>query len=172
MDKKEIQDLLDKTYELEGLLHLATARSEDMPEVLPGLIRAKVADLYEMIGNVPVSGQIVEEVESETVMEEPLKAQPEQVIEEPAEEHNHHDAEEPAEEPHVHKMNGVFSLNDRFLFIRELFNGNGAAFDNALTTVAGMDSFAEAEEYFYDECGMNPADPSVEAFMRIIEKCF
>ena len=45
MDKREIQELLDRTYELEGLLHLALARIDDLPTQLPGLIYAKIAEL-------------------------------------------------------------------------------------------------------------------------------
>lgn len=40
MDKKELRDILDTVYELEGLLCLATSR-EDMPENLLGLIAKK-----------------------------------------------------------------------------------------------------------------------------------
>lgn len=167
MDKKEIQELLDKTYELEGLLHLAAARSEDMPEVLPGLIRTKVAELYGMTGGGNVAEPVIEPV-IVTAHEDEMIESP---ADEPIEEIEETTVEEPVGSP-IHEMTGLFSLNDRFLFIRELFNGSPEAFDNALTKVAGMDSVDEAEEYFYDECGMNPADPSVEAFMKIIEKCF
>ena len=40
MDKEKLNQLLDSIYELEGLVHLAIVRDE-MPEVLPELIRRK-----------------------------------------------------------------------------------------------------------------------------------
>ena len=66
----------------------------------------------------------------------------------------------------------VFSVNDRFLFARELFGGRMADFDEALKNVAGMESYEEAEEYFISERGFNPELPLVQDFLTIISNCF
>ena len=43
-EKRRYEQMLDITYELEGLLHLALVR-EEIPEALPRLIAGKIADL-------------------------------------------------------------------------------------------------------------------------------
>lgn len=66
----------------------------------------------------------------------------------------------------------IFSINDRFLYSRELFGGRIADFEDALKDVASMENYEEAEEYFISELGFNPELPGVQSFLAIIEKCF
>lgn len=66
----------------------------------------------------------------------------------------------------------VFSINDRFLFSRELFGGKVADFEAALKDVAGMDSYEEAEEYFYTEWKFDPESPTVGEFFAVITRFF
>lgn len=66
----------------------------------------------------------------------------------------------------------IFSINDRFLYSRELFGGRIADFEDALKDVASMENYEEAEEYFISELGFNPELPVVQSFLAIIEKCF
>lgn len=65
----------------------------------------------------------------------------------------------------------VFSINDRFLYSRELFGGRVADFESALKDVAGMESYEEAEEYFYTEWNLDPESPVVKGFLDVISKC-
>lgn len=69
-------------------------------------------------------------------------------------------------------MTPVFSINDRFLYARELFGGRMADFDEALKEVAGMDSYEEAEDYFLSYRGFNPDLRIVQDFLSIISNCF
>lgn len=201
MNREEIQDLLDQTYELEGLLHLALAREEDMPEALPRLIRSKIATLaaestegteaadstdgYELSENYehydseriegaedgfngldltkeePSDNDISEHSENSEVSERSKKSEHSELSD------YSHSADIKIK-PENSASPVAFSLNDRFLFTRELFGGSRAEFDNALNRLAGMESFEEAEEYFYDDCGFNPKDETVADFMRIV----
>lgn len=65
----------------------------------------------------------------------------------------------------------VFSINDRFLYSRELFGGRVEDFESALKDVAGMESYEEAEEYFYTEWNLDPESPVVKGFLDVISKC-
>lgn len=69
-------------------------------------------------------------------------------------------------------MTPVFSVNDRFLYTRELFNGDFKKFESSLKEIAGFDSYEEAEEYFYSSLGFDAENPMVSDFMIIISKCF
>ena len=71
-----------------------------------------------------------------------------------------------------HSSSPVFSINDRFLFARELFAGSMADFEESLKEVASMESYDEAEEYFVTERGFNTELPIVQDFLNIINNCF
>lgn len=66
----------------------------------------------------------------------------------------------------------VFSINDRYRYRRELFAGNDAAFSDALSRVAAMDSYDEAEGYFLEDCQWDPERPEVADFMAVLRKYF
>lgn len=66
----------------------------------------------------------------------------------------------------------VFSINDRFRFRKELFDNSDIGFNNSLALVASMDAYEEAEDYFINDLGMNPANPVVNEFLDIIRKYF
>lgn len=66
----------------------------------------------------------------------------------------------------------VFSINDRYRFKRELFKNSDAEFNTTMAFVASMDNYEEAEEYFIDELGMDPMNPTVADFMAAMAKYF
>lgn len=78
----------------------------------------------------------------------------------------------PVSAPAGHRTAPVFSINDRFLFSRELFGGNVADFESALKEVAGMECYEEAEEYFYTDWKFDPESPVVGEFLAVIAKFF
>ena len=66
----------------------------------------------------------------------------------------------------------AFTINDKFRYVRALFRGSEQEFDDTLATIASMSSFAEAEEYFFEDLCWNPDDPDVEAFMETVKTHF
>lgn len=58
-----------------------------------------------------------------------------------------------------------FSLNDRFLYARGLFNGDLKMFDASIRAIEGVKDFPVVEDYFYNELDWNREDPTVKAFM-------
>ncbi len=64
----------------------------------------------------------------------------------------------------------AFTLNDRFRFCRELFNGNQEDFADTINVLAEMPDYAEAEEYLYNDLMWDPADANVGAFMEILSE--
>lgn len=66
----------------------------------------------------------------------------------------------------------VFSINDRFRFKRSLFGNSDADFNTALTIVASMENFEEAEAYFLEELGMEAENREVVDFLEIIRNYF
>ena len=66
----------------------------------------------------------------------------------------------------------VFTINDRFRFRRELFGNSDVEMNDAINLVEAMQSYAEAEEYFYDMLNWNRESPEVIDFMAIIRNHF
>lgn len=180
--EEAIQDLLDITYELEGLLHLATARADDIPASLPALIGNKIAELSEYIA----TAEPEPEMPALSDEPEPLQTyaavgpEPEPEPEPEQEPEPEHEPEPEPEKPTVTakpkqaapaaKPSPAFSLNDRFLFTRELFKGDRSGFDDAVSRLPLMDSYEEAEQFFADEYGFDLENPTVADFMRIVAR--
>ena len=66
----------------------------------------------------------------------------------------------------------AFSINDRFRFRRELFENSDVEMNDALNLVEAMQTFAEAEEYFYDILKWDKESDEVIEFMTIIKNHF
>ncbi len=66
------------------------------------------------------------------------------------------------------KLKSAFSLNDRFLYARELFGGDMKMFDSALDFIEGVDDYSVIEDYFFNEMEWDAEKPTVQAFMEII----
>lgn len=65
-----------------------------------------------------------------------------------------------------------FSINDRFLYIREIFGGDGKAFDREMDRLDEFEDYDEAEQYFLEEYSLDPEAPSVVDFLAIIERYY
>lgn len=66
----------------------------------------------------------------------------------------------------------AFTINDRFRFRRELFGNSDSEMTDTINMVSAMNSFGEAEEYFYDDLGWDKSADEVKDFMLIIERHF
>lgn len=83
MDKERLNELLDRIYELEGLVHLAIVR-DDVPASLPELIRRKARQLYaEIDGDEEVAAPVIVNVippEPEPVVTPESEPEPEPAV--------------------------------------------------------------------------------------------
>lgn len=186
--------MLQCACELQTLIEAAIAAQDD---TLDPAVAAKAFDIADMAAAWPVKPEteaaeplfyeIADENEEETPQEEteeetaPEAVAPQQPVEtEPEVQPTDGQETQPADEPATTTATAartavgkpVFSVNDRFRFIRTLFDGSADAFNDALTAVAGMDSYEEAEDYFFGEKEWNPEDPETEEFTGILRKYF
>ena len=72
----------------------------------------------------------------------------------------------------VDDINKAMGINDRFLYMRELFGGNKMAFDAAIETVNAASSYNQAYEYFRQTYGWDEGDATVEAFLKAVHRRF
>lgn len=64
------------------------------------------------------------------------------------------------------------TLNDKFLFRRELFNDSDAEFNDTLDLIASMHSLEEVREYLIDDLQWDPENSAVADFLAIVENIF
>lgn len=180
-----LRDLLDKIYELEGLIHLALKRDEYRDDFLR-LISNKGKDVAKICGSLEEGNTQSEEpfnLEEYSIQDDPV------FYEEPSETLSYEapDEEDKDESDLMQQQTElsyiipsevedrgrlVFSINDRFRFRKELFNNSDIDFNNSLALVASMDDYEEAEDYFINDVGLNPSDDTVGDFLEIVKRYF
>lgn len=70
------------------------------------------------------------------------------------------------------KKKPVFSLNDRFLFIRELFGGDASKFNMVVERIGAYDNFNDVKDYLMREYDLDPEKETDERFFKIIEETY
>lgn len=158
----KLDNIKNLMYEAEGLLELAQLRPEKLQELLP-LVEERVKSigrsLREMRGatiqNDNACDKEESEVYSEILPEVPTDDSTEVVPE--------------VSSDVSARAKPLFCLNDRFKFRRMIFGGSDADFNSAMDYLATLDSYEEAEEYFYNELGLDPGREEVEDFMNVIK---
>lgn len=154
----QLKLLLDRIYELEGLVHLALLRDDRHDDIL-NLITDKGSEISDLCKGL--------------VTDIPDPALPvEYILDEPVSPDKNSVSISDGQPLEKHKGRLVFSINDRFRFKKALFDNSDAGFNNSLALVASMDSFEEAEDYFINDLEMNPDSDIVKDFLDIIRKYF
>ncbi|MDE6811107.1 MAG: hypothetical protein K2J15_02025 [Muribaculaceae bacterium] len=226
--RKRLGEMLDLTYELEGLLHIGVSRSSVPPRLnqlivdklnaivaladeparpeeynAPQIMPEETDEYAEQdpettadedaepaeTGNYAAEYSVIAEDEGvtseEVSSEEPAEITPDVIsiesIEEDtvpmgAEDRTIDDIPEISEttpEDSIRPKGGrLFSVNDRFLYARELFGGSLKNFDKAIDGVITLDNYDEAEEYFAGEWGIDAESPTGMRFLATIMKMF
>ncbi|MDE7467547.1 MAG: hypothetical protein K2M61_04255 [Muribaculaceae bacterium] len=80
--------------------------------------------------------------------------------------------ETPAPRKNRGDLRSMLTLNDKFLFKRELFNGSDAEMSDTFELISSMDSAAEAREYLLHDLQWNDADAAVADFLNIVDSYF
>ena len=183
--EEKLRDLLDKAYELEGLLHLALKR-DDASEDFLRLIIQKGKYIGEICGtfrddNKPRTKNIVKDdnffsydeysIDDNPSNSDPVKNKinPDRVSYVlPVEKKD--DAAENINYEKRGKL--IFTINDRFRFRKELFDNSDVDFNNTLALIASMESYEEAEDYFLNEEGFEKSNHVVKEFLSIVKRYF
>lgn len=185
--EEKLRNLLDKTYELEGLLHLALKRDVSSEDFLR-LISKKGKEVFEMCNSLDIVEEtaylenfsenrafdldeytIDDESENATDKTDPIEILTD-IIEPEIKPNSDNFNTELTEENKNGKL--VFSINERFRYKKELFDNSDADFNTTLALVASMDDYDEAEDYFLNEIGFESTNPIVVEFLKVIKRYF
>ena len=186
----DIRQLIHQSIEIEGLLKVLLDRGDDCHavEVLADRFGAYVHDMNGLIQHLQAaavsSDPHLEEVKEQEAVESEVVPQmvaaTDALSENSAPEEEPCDVEEPdpveetVPEPVVQPkktmpaLRSVLTLNDKFYFIREVFDGNESDFSDTLEVIDGMDSYAEAEGYITGDMMLDRNNPGVRAFLDFL----
>lgn len=175
----KLRELLDKIYELEGLVHLALKRDDSSKDFIR-LITKKGKEIGEISSS--VKGNTKDDIE-ENQPEKTTFSIDEYSIDEYSDtnplipeleqrEKIDNEKNKGEVEPEHQRGKLVFSINERFRYRKELFDNSDADFNNTLALVASMENYEEAEDYFINEEGFDPRNPIVMEFMEVIKRYF
>lgn len=62
-----------------------------------------------------------------------------------------------------------FSINDKFLFRRELFGNDNTRYNQALDIIADMTSLEEVRDYLCNDLELDEDSPDVQAFLKRVQ---
>jgi len=76
----------------------------------------------------------------------------------------------------IRDLRKAIAVNDRFLFINELFRGDEAAYERSIKTINSFSIFPEAEYWIQRELkvknGWNDSDELVKQFYQLVKRRF
>lgn len=72
----------------------------------------------------------------------------------------------------IYDLTKAIGINDKFSFIRELFDGDKEQFHESIQIINELPSYEEAQKYIAESFNWNEEDPEVQKFMELIERKF
>lgn len=161
----KIEEVINLTFELGGLLIMKRERGSSMPAEQNEILLEKSRKITNIIQDlINPSSQYIEDIkvvdennpkedaisESSTINQD-LESCTEEIVAEP-------------QAPKSLKM----ALNDKFLFRRELFGGNDDAFNETLQIVSDMNNIDEIRDYLVNDLCFDSESPTVKRFIEVI----
>ena len=72
----------------------------------------------------------------------------------------------------VADLRRAIGINDKFLLIRDLFGGDGEAYEQAIGTLNAFDDFDECMIYIAENYAWNPNSDGAKFMMELLERKF
>ena len=173
-----IDQLLTNVYELEGLLLVMKRHSDDIPSVVIDRFKAKAHVVALAANDIGVNKGHTSTPPPNTTS--PLPSVPSAPLEKSSQ-----DGVAAGVGPHyleaapvltVEKtpaapadITQAFTINDRFLFQRELFDDDKQKFDDAIAVMQRLGNIDKIQEFMTDILGWNPSDEVVKEFVRLVD---
>lgn len=174
-----IDQLLTQVYELEGLLLAMQRNGNDMSQNIIENIKSKSQAVATMAQDIKLPEQHPappQFKQQEPAMTPPQFHHPEAHMEEES------PTIKPDASPNVKPqatavaqadapadITEAFSINDRFLFQRELFDGDKQQFDETIATLQRLGDIDKMKTHMTDILGWDTSNEVVKEFIRLIE---
>ena len=72
----------------------------------------------------------------------------------------------------VADLRNAIGINDKFLLIRDLFGGDGEAYEEAIATLNAFDDFDECMIHIAENYAWNPNSDGAKFMMELLERKF
>lgn len=181
---KNLEQLIRLNVELEGILRVLQARQSD--EALTAA-REKFAEFSALFDSLPPEAEDADESDesyktyksytpddSAEAAEADEAADPDEAtaIDECIVVEDHTDARAAANADGYRDIRRNLTLNDKFMFKRELFNDSIEEFNDTLDLISAMSSYDEALEYLCDDLAWDPDNATVKEFLNLAANYF
>ena len=186
-----IDQMLTNVYELEGLLLVMQRHNDDVPQLVIDRFKEKAqqiataASVLDSLKSQNVDAP-TSHVAPPTQQEPPIFVPPTPPAQEPVELVPDSDSNpEPVcdtkpivktdesfakDSQSSHDITSAFSINDRFLFLRELFDGDKQKYDDAISVMQRLANIDKIKEFITDVLALDPSNEVVKEFVRLIEQ--
>ncbi len=187
--ENRIDTLLSQLYEIEGIMLVMQRRHNELPEHLLTQFMAKIDSLKQQASDLekeltnsmaneepevipePAAAGPIPTIEPETIPE--IKPEPETKPESKTETPIAPPVAPVAVEPKpARDIMSAFSINDRFLFLRELFDGDEQRFNEAIAHMQHMNNINQVHNFMTDILEWDPSNDVVKEFSRIVGTCY
>jgi len=71
---------------------------------------------------------------------------------------------------HINSLNAAIGINDRFLFIREIFDGNKDAYEQSIARLESAGSIADAKAVIISYTGSNTESEAVKQLLDLVKR--
>jgi len=83
---------------------------------------------------------------------------------------NEDDVTEIIKSKHIHSLKEAIGINDRFLYVREIFNGNKETYEKAVTKLEETSSIADAKAVITSYTGKNEETEAVKQLLDLVKR--
>lgn len=185
----DIRQLIHQSIEIEGLLKVLLDRGDDRhaADALAGRFGAFEHDIRELIQQLQTTAvsadshlehvgerEIIEPEKPQIVVPTDVTAEDSNEVEVASGTLKSLRTEDAVPAPAVRpkaampSLRSVLTLNDKFYFIREVFDGDESDFNATLGLLDDMDSYAEAEDYITVDMALDRNCPGVRVFLEFL----
>ena len=168
-----IDHLLTNVYELEGLLLVMDRHKGEVPHIVISRFKEKSQEVADVAKSLEFPTATPPQEVAPASTPEPLPDPAPQATVAPS---------SPIEEPKVvvtppipppaKDITEAFTINDRFLFQRELFDGDKERFDETIALMQKMRSIDQIQAFMADDLCWNTSVEVVKEFVRLISLSF
>lgn len=71
---------------------------------------------------------------------------------------------------HINSLNAAIGINDRFLFIREVFDGNNDTYEQAISRLESIETVADAKAVIISYTGNNTENEAVKQLLDLVKR--
>lgn len=165
--------LLEKTIEIEGIIRILRD-GHPTPETY-ALLRKKATELSALIANLQPKSDKAETSNISTEQDDILLSFDSEEDSQAVYTPDSAISGNKVNEQHAGErksLKAIFSLNDRYLYSRELFGGNMKMFDATLDFIEGVENYSDIEDYFYNELEWDPDNSVVATFLDTLRPLY